>query len=621
MKRTKSIIATILIMAVTLIYQGFQNPPGGGKSLMETAISESAEEREDSEMAKTVDRQIVNGETYLIKDAEAREAISEETTERKEAVTGLKSAISLPITSWTDGKYQNISGELIDHSLYSVSDMIDIHDHPNILILAYITDLAAICLFDEQQNFIDVYWRNSTQAVPYAATFNQYTAPKAYYVRICTLTANKSDTIIISKTSLKETIHVHANPQSYANCPSEWRNCNTLPENSVIGYYYEWPTEAYETMLNFPIVPFNGEIITVDSFATSGATGDTWGTQIALYHGSENKTRVLIRSRYTSWGNWKEIGIPYRDALIINDNVVYAGLPVACRDCDTIPVNTVWGYHFSWTEEITPTMLHFPVTPFLGTILTYNVVKNAETFGVQIAFEEYNTRQRMWYRTRFTEWSRWHQVADTSMIPDVSSGAFRGLGDFVLCGDSLSVSISYKAEAYAKTVKSWGKILAGMIGSSCDVFAQGGITTGGFLASSLYTNAVANESQFAILYLGTNDANQSVSASTFKSNYKSIINGLLQNHQFVFCVNLPACTSVSTRDTYNAVIEEVCEEMDYAFLVNVAKYNDTFAGFKNWGHLSSMGYAAFAEAASWAIDETMLANDYFDAGVDFPELE
>lgn len=94
MKRTKAIITIVLIMAGTLIIQGFQIPPGEGKSLISKAISESAEEREETEMAKTTDRQVVNGETYLIMDASAREMISAEVTAREAEVSVLQNGLN-----------------------------------------------------------------------------------------------------------------------------------------------------------------------------------------------------------------------------------------------------------------------------------------------------------------------------------------------------------------------------------------------------------------------------------------------------------------------------------------------------------------------------------------------
>ena len=120
MKKAKAIIIIlVLIMAETLINQGLQNPLGGGKSLIVTAISESTEEREDSEMAKTTDRQIVNGETFMNIDAQARTDIAAEAATREAQITDLKSALT-----YSKGKYNGDLNDAVNPGIYSLGSSV-----------------------------------------------------------------------------------------------------------------------------------------------------------------------------------------------------------------------------------------------------------------------------------------------------------------------------------------------------------------------------------------------------------------------------------------------------------------------------------------------------------------
>lgn len=70
----KRIIVMLLAMAGILAVQRLHKIGWYGDKLITTAISEAAEESEDTEMA-TTDRQVVNGQTYMIKDSQARRDI------------------------------------------------------------------------------------------------------------------------------------------------------------------------------------------------------------------------------------------------------------------------------------------------------------------------------------------------------------------------------------------------------------------------------------------------------------------------------------------------------------------------------------------------------------------
>lgn len=397
---------------------------------------------------------------------------------------------------------------------------------------------------------------------------------------------------------------------SYASLPTDYRDANNLPFNSVIGYKFGWTTEQTATMLNFPVTPFSGEILTINSSKTAGAS---FGFQLAINEaapGSSIANRLFFRSRYANWTNWVEVTNSRNietqlagNAILVKDAyTTYASLPTAYRDANQLPVNTVIGYKFGMTDEQLATMANFPTKPFSGEILTLNSSKANASFGFQIAFSEAlgstGLHDRIFFRARFTYWSSWVEVFN----PTYLNNAYRGLGSFVACGDSLTYSYSYINDTEYVQVKSWAEYLASMMGTTCNVKAQGGITAGGFLASNLMTQAEADTSNFAIVYLGTNDANRQTNVTTFKNNYTDIVTRLLRNHSIVFCVPLATATSPSNRETYNTAIKEVCDNVTgTVFMLDMKGLENQFSGFLNHGHLNSLGYAAFASAIAQAL--------------------
>ena len=395
---------------------------------------------------------------------------------------------------------------------------------------------------------------------------------------------------------------------AYSSLPETYRNANNLPINSVIGYKFGWTTEQQATMSNFPVTPFSGEILTINTTKNNAA----FGFQLAINEAAPASgiaNKLYFRSRYVNWTNWVEITnnenietqLTGNALLAKNAYTAYASLPESYRNADNLPVNSVIGYKFGMTAEQQATMSNFPVTPFSGEIMTINTTKNNAAFGFQLAINEAQPssglHDRVFFRSRYTYWSSWVEISN----PTYQNMAYRGLGSFVACGDSLTVSYAYRNETDYVQVKSWAQYLADSMGSEAVVKAQGGITSGGFLSSALMTQAEADHSDFAIVYLGTNDANQQISETTFTTNYTNIVNRLLTNHKVVFCISLCPATSPSTRDTYNAAIKTICENITGAFYVDMTMLNNQFAGFVRSGHLNSLGYSAFANAVAQAI--------------------
>ena len=289
------------------------------------------------------------------------------------------------------------------------------------------------------------------------------------------------------------------------------------------------------------------------------------------------------------------------------------------NSADNLGVNKI--YEIMYNTNVSG----LPVSDFLGTIITfdYSVTAAAPTI-VQMAFARYGHTYR---RIKWgSNWGEWYEFATVSDVPYAST-AYKALGNFLAVGDSWTVSLAYPtAEQNGITVKSWAEYFAEMSGSECTIIARGGRTTKAFIdtgASGDYGEAVADTSDYAILYLGINDITAITAQSPtetieqFTTYYTQIVNDLLTNHNFVFCLNIPKAGHTSSgRGTVNAAIASVCESVTNAYLVDLTNVPDTITPLSANGHLSSVGYAAFAEMVAEGISKAMASNSYFATGID-----
>ncbi|MBQ1779224.1 MAG: hypothetical protein IIZ93_13805 [Acidaminococcaceae bacterium] len=405
---------------------------------------------------------------------------------------------------------------------------------------------------------------------------------------------------------MKEMISGVITPMNSAEAWSAYNaDVNNLPVNSIVQITY------IENIANLPVSNFYGTIMTYD-YKYNANTSASSVTQIAI----DNYSKVYTRIRWGStWREWKKI--PVIDNVLssnmesINSATAWA---TYSNDMDNLEVNKVYQIVYNKDSSDNP-IAHLPVVGFFGNVITFDYLPTASSKTiVQLAFAKSGKtyRRMMWGQT----WGSWYEFANMEDIPNVGT-AYKGLGDFIACGDSNTVSLSYPTADHGIPVKSWATSFAEMIGSECDIYAAGGRSTAGFINSDDYAPAIADTKQFAILYLGINDCSQSVDIETFTENYTTIVNALLTNHKFVFCLNIPKAVQPSSRRTqYNTAIASVCSSVTKAFLVDITGCSDRIAVYKNVGHLSSIGYSVLAGEIAQAINKTMSENDYFDAQID-----
>ena len=203
-----------------------------------------------------------------------------------------------------------------------------------------------------------------------------------------------------------------------------------------------------------------------------------------------------------------------------------------------------------------------------------------------------------------------------------NSGSIYGLKSFIAVGDSWTVSLSY-VDTQGYNVKSWAQILGDRINAECNIVARGGRDTKGLIDNSTDFNKIQiDTSQFAILFLGTNDINHnntigSISdfekddVQSFFAYYSRIIKALLKNHKFVFCLTLPyQAHNNDKRIEINAAIKAIADKYDKVFVLNVDKYNNLIEHY-GYGHLSSVGYAVFSKIVEKCICDVMDTEDFF----------
>ena len=278
-------------------------------------------------------------------------------------------------------------------------------------------------------------------------------------------------------------------------------------------------------------------------------------------------------------------------------------------DMDTLPPSSIIFY-----ASANP--LHAPYYPFSGYVTTINVNGNSGSnheftvqYAVNIGTAYY---QKMYYRIKYASWSAW-----LSMSEYAGSGMHQGLKNFTVLGDSITVGLSYPTAAAGITVKSWAKILADRCGTSCDIFAAGGLTTQDMSVSEWFQIAKSNihANQFAIIALGINDVSSNVPLSTFQENYRQLISGMLEHHKFVFCCTIPkGFQDPAAAKSYNQSIRQIAKEYANAFVLEVTLYNEQVNAIAHLGHMSSVGYGALAEIISKCMDGCMSIENYFKQG-------
>jgi len=338
---------------------------------------------------------------------------------------------------------------------------------------------------------------------------------------------------------------------------------------------------------------------------TSGATTDKWDTLFPGIGYVPYELTPKLANNVESVNNLALTAYPDYFTNSKMANTVYA-------DCDTIPPQTIVLYSGATN------LSHRPSGFTDGYIVTLNYKGTSnggnENFSVQYAHACGDGQNTIWYRSKYATWTDWATVTTESAI---ITNAYRGLKNYTVLGDSISVGLSYTSMSQYHQVKSWATIMADSMNVTADIYAEGGRTTAQMLAASNYADAVANANgnQFAVIALGINDMNKSVDSTTFKANYTQLVNDMLTHHDFVLCLTIPEGLQGAGRSAYNNDIADVAGAITNAFVVDVNAYSGQIAPLCYLGHMSSIGYAALASFVARAIDDVVARNDYFLHGI------
>lgn len=539
--------------------------------------------------------------TYRVMDAEAREEVSnvksaiEQTDYDISPYTGRFVVIAVHNNAYI----KDTDGKLASYANWVASDFIPCTPGTVIHIKSRNGKYNAFYTDKNESSFLQALNYGDT-VVPQTAKYFRVSTQKSVYDQYGFEITTDQTGFDIALTRVEDSISTASKWQAFSN------DMNNLAENKI-----------YQIMYNDGVsnLPFSGYFGTVVTFTHNNGSESKTTVQLAFGRYGKSAWRMKWGS---TWGEWNLISIEQNSIMSslisLSSDSVWSDYNY---DFDNLPINKIFQivYTNEDEEDTEHNTKHSPVPAFRGNVITFDYDPfSASKTQVQLAFARNGKtyRRMMWGST----WASWYEFANMDDIPNVGT-AYKGLGDFIACGDSNTVSLSYPTSESGIPVKSWATSLAEMIGSDCDIYAAGGRSTAGFINSDDYAPAIADTKQFAILYLGINDCSQSVEIETFTANYTTIVNALLTNHQFVFCLNIPAAVQPSSRRSqYNTAIESVCSSIQKAFLVDITGCSDRIAVYKNVGHLSSIGYAVLAGEIAQAINQTMSENDYFDAQID-----
>lgn len=571
--------------------------------------------------------------------AEVIASIPEDYTDLSNEVDELISAVSntgKEIFSWKETVSGNtsmsfVAGSIIDNGNTNSSAEYAIRQTNATLFKARFGDYI-ICKNADYKIRVAYYSTNtisSSNLVKITPFVDKVELDPDYYFALCIANANMEGTI--NATTAKNSVYydnaislihnsVHGSLVSLSNSTawSEYSNdANNLTSNRIYQIVYNTGVS------HLPVSSFTGTIITFDYDTDASSKGLV---QLAFKTSGEIYKRMCWRS---TWKDWVEIpnnieSVIGSSMVSLNDSSAWTQFE---NDMNNLGINKVYQIVYTTDDAVDPVdnTKNLPFSGFRGSVITfdYNPSSSSKTL-VQIAYSRYGrTLRRMkWGWT----WGSWYEYALKADIPNLCT-AYKGLGDFIAIGDSWTVSLAYpEAGQPGIEVKSWATSFAEMCGSECVIYAGGGRTTKDFIdtgADGDYGHAVADTSEYAILYLGINDIT-AISAQSptetieqFSTYYAQIVNALLTNHKFVFCVNIPTeGHPSSTRGTVNEAIASICTSINGAFLVDVTEVGDKINQFSANGHLSSIGYASFAGMISEAISNTMQENEYFATGID-----
>ena len=237
--------------------------------------------------------------------------------------------------TWTDEYFIAADDSIISNANYSYTDYVDVRNLGAVMLVTYITDYAGLVLYDANKTRIGGYRNSLGVPMPYFRFLSSAEIPNLAFIRFSCKTANKSDYMIL-KFPLTSVINTNVINYMKTNIPDWAKNANNLQSGTFFAIRFGW----YEgDLTNYPFTNFQGTIITYKGAPTGDLT--SWGFQIAIYEGIETtRPKILIRTRYTSWGNW--IGIAdqqttsYKNNLYsIFDPVGVIGDSLASGECYT----------------------------------------------------------------------------------------------------------------------------------------------------------------------------------------------------------------------------------------------------------------------------------------------
>lgn len=356
---------------------------------------------------------------------------------------------------------------------------------------------------------------------------------------------------------------------------------------------YQISTNALSGILNLPPTSRGIIVLSYDTHSNNSI-------QVA-YDFNHDSVFNLSWMRKKSNGVWSSWVIQNNDPYVIPTKITSG-------DANNFEAGTC----YYTTPSNSVVIQNVPFKRVAGVIKTRGMFdRNAKIQTFQSWANDYNGVYAIRSTTNGSNWTDWRIVSDSTPLDKFG---------FTVITDSLGSG--YIMNDAGETGKdyyefSWPAYLGRKLGCRYYISGAGGKSTVDWLASDTYgllgMFARIPATPIYVITLGTNDANQSVTEQTFKTNYASIITAIKskQPNALIFCMRLWRTSAPwSTYDGYLVDILQNYSSSDNVFELNInSAVNASPISLHLWqGHYDAVGYKLIADEIEKAFMTVANAN-------------
>lgn len=404
----------------------------------------------------------------------------------------------------------------------------------------------------------------------------------------------------------------------------EYEDCDTLPDNIITFFSSrQASTLAHlpQRYIDNPSSNFMGYVITIHYLGTTSSVNRGFTAQLLIDTGNSTatKNRMYFRTKYQTWGDWKEVGDSQaiidiinalKATLIINDSSINTtgSYQTNCDDFDTLPVDQIIFYSGASASDVS----HMPIDLFTGYVITHSYHGRANSnvnrsFSVQIATccdGGMLGNGDVYVRAKYSTWGAWLKVET-----DLTRNFFEIFRNMVFIGDSLTKGAIYNSNLVGTDCpdSAWGAYLARENGADYHNFAVSGATSKSWLSTTAHANFVNSDAADCyFIAFGTNDYNSATyplgdtsdvaGTDSFVGYMKQIIEEVRTKSPYgvIFLVSTYN-PSVANGITYSAMIKTIAAQYTNCYYIDYINKGEVFTNSSNTayatgGHFTAIGH-------------------------------